>query len=155
MAHAPTPILETAFDGAWTADEATRFLAATATPMRLAANGASGFPILTPLWFEWTEGALWAAAKPDAAIVRALRKDPRATFEISIESPPYKGVRGRGLAEILPDGLPVLKRLLARYMAGRGERFQARLLAASPNEIAIRIRPNRLTSWDFSKRMAD
>lgn len=141
--------------GPWSMAETVAFIQTTNAPMRLAVNGASGFPILTPLWHIWIEGAVWAAAKPNSAIVRALRRDPRCAFDISIETPPYKGVRGRGHAQIETNGIPVLKRLLDRFMGAQAPVFQARLLHASTDECAIRIQTSQLTSWDFSKRMAD
>jgi nitroimidazol reductase NimA-like FMN-containing flavoprotein (pyridoxamine 5'-phosphate oxidase superfamily) len=139
--------------GPWGEAEIDGFLGSTAVPMRLAANTASGFPTVTPLWFLWQEGALWAACKPDAAIVKLLRQDGRCAFDISVETPPYCGVRGRGKAEVLPDGLAVLRPLLDRYVDERKRGFRAWLLARSEDECAIRIDPLRLTSWDFRKRM--
>lgn len=139
--------------GPWGEAEIDGFLGSTAVPMRLAANTASGFPTVTPLWFLWREQALWAAAKPDAAITRLLRKDGRCAFDISVEAPPYRGVRGQGTAEVLPYGLTVLRSLLDRYVDEEKEGFRAWLLARSADECAIRIEPFRLTSWDFRKRM--
>jgi hypothetical protein len=140
--------------GPWSAAQCIAFLHKTKAPMRLVANGASGFPLVTPLWHIWLDDALWAAAKPSSAIVRALRNDQRCAFEVSIETPPYQGVRGRGHAHIDVNGLNLLQRLLDRYMGAEAPMFQARLLQASQDECAIRIAPTRLTSWDFSKRMA-
>ncbi|MGZ0188079.1 MAG: pyridoxamine 5'-phosphate oxidase family protein [Alphaproteobacteria bacterium] len=141
--------------GPWSLAEAVAFMHETNAPMRLAVNGASGFPILTPLWHIWIEGALWAAAKPNSAIVRALRRDPRCAFDISIETPPYKGVRGRGHAKIETNGVSLLQRLIERYMGSEAPNFQARLLRSSKDENAICIQPTQLTSWDFSKRMGN
>ena len=140
--------------GPWDEAAIGAFLDETAVPMRLAANTASGFPTVTPLWFRWRERALWAAAKPDAAIVRLLRKDGRCAFDISIETPPYCGVRGRGVATVLPDGQQVLEALVDRFVGAEKPGFRAWLLARSQDECAIRIDPERLTSWDFRKRMA-
>ena len=139
--------------GPWAQEEVDRFLQSTAVPMRLAVNTGSGFPAVTPLWFRWQEGALWAACKPDAAIVRLLRKDGRCAFDISVETPPYYGVRGQGEAAILPEGLAVLQTLLDRYVGAEKPGFRQWLLARSQDECAIRIAPLKLTSWDFRKRM--
>lgn len=144
----------TSIRGPWSFDEAVAFIQETDVPMRLAVNGASGFPILTPLWHIWIDGAIWAAAKPNSAIVRALARDPKCAFDISIETPPYKGVRGRGHATLEANGLALLKRLLDRYMGEAAPTFQANLLRASNDECAICIQPEYMTSWDFSIRMA-
>ena len=139
--------------GPWNLDQIDRFLTSTAVPMRLAVNTGSGFPAVTPLWFFWQDGSLWAASKPDAAIVRLLRRDGRCAFDISPETPPYHGVRGRGMATVLADGLPMLRTLVERYMGSESPEFRAWLLGRSQDECAIRIEPIRLTSWNFRQRM--
>jgi hypothetical protein len=74
--------------GPWRKADVDGFLTSAAVPMRLAANTTSGFPTVTPLWFLWQEEALWAAAKPDAAIIKLLRNDGRCAFDISLETAP-------------------------------------------------------------------
>ena len=111
--------------GPWDWARTAAFLTTAVVPMRLAANAASGFPVVTPLWFCWEDGALWAAAQPDAKIVQHLGQDGRCAFDISIETPPYRGVRGRGHATIEADGFDRLKMLLARYLGGASPQFQS------------------------------
>jgi len=66
------------------------------------------------------------------------------------------GVRGHGHALIESNGKEVLEILLSRFMGDAAPNFRKRLLnAAQQGESAIRIRPERLTSWDFAKRMAE
>ena len=139
--------------GPWSEDEIGTFLETTSVPMRLAVNGAAGFPILMPLWFMWADNSFWAAMKPTAGLVQGLRRDGGCAFDVSIETPPYKGVRGRGTAEVIDDGLPVLKQLLQRYLGEGSARFQTWLLERSADECAIRITPETLTAWDFGARM--
>ena len=150
---ADTPVCP--LSGPWSEERVATFLATAAVPMRLAANTASGFPVVTPLWFVWSGRELWAASQPDTKIVQHLRRDGRCAFDISIEAPPYRGVRGRGRAAIEPGGLDTLKQLLARYFGEASPRFQEWLLARSADECAIRIVPERLASWDFSGRMGE
>ena len=140
--------------GPWRKADVDGFLTSAAVPMRLAANTTSGFPMVTPLWFLWQEEALWAAAKPDAAIIKLLRNDGRCAFDISLETAPYRGVRGKGMATVLPDGQRVLEALVDRYVGKEKPGFRAWLLARSIDECAIRIDLLRLTSWDFRKRMS-
>ncbi len=139
--------------GPWNWARTAEFLTTAVVPMRLAANTPSGFPVVTPLWFCWKGGVLWAASRPDAKIVQHLRRDGRCAFDISIETPPYRGVRGRGQATAEPDGLETLKGLLARYLGTASPQFQSWLLARSADECAICIVPERLTAWDFGGRM--
>jgi len=46
-----------------------------------------------------------------------------------------------------------LLRLLDRYLGSRDSGFATWLIERASTEVAIRIEPTWLTSWDFSKRM--
>ena len=146
---------EIALQGPWGMDEIASFLCNVHVPMRIAANGTSGFPMVTPVWHLWADGNIWAASRPSSALVRGLRGDPRCAFDISCEQPPYKGVRGRGIAEIEANGEYVLEQLLSRFMGATAPSFQARLLKAARDECAIRIRASGFTTWDVCRRMKD
>jgi nitroimidazol reductase NimA-like FMN-containing flavoprotein (pyridoxamine 5'-phosphate oxidase superfamily) len=142
--------------GPWSNDEVAAFLADAVIPLRLAVSSRSGAPLVLSLWFVAVDGALWCATRRDADVVRLLERDARCGFEIAADRPPYRGVRGRGSAKIVPeDGAAVLGRLLRRYGV-RPESRLARALTRDPaGEVALRIVPERITSWDFTARMAD
>lgn len=134
--------------------ELTRFLAETAVPLRLACLDRAGGPHVLSLWYLWQDDALWLATRPDAWVVERLRADPRCGFEIAGDAPPYRGIRGKGRAELLPErGEAVLGALVDRYLGGRDGRFARWLLARARDEIAIRIVPTRTSTWDYSRRM--
>ncbi len=139
--------------GPWSPDEASGFLQKSGVPIRLAVNGSTGFPIVMPLWYLWADASFWMAMKPGAGLIRLLRQDGRCGFDVSLETPPYKGVRGRGRAVVLDDGVPVLRQLLERYLGESSPEFQKWLLARSEDECAVRITPETMVSWDFSRRM--
>ena len=50
-------------------------------------------------------------------------------------------------------GEEILCRLLDRYLGSRETPLARWLLSRASQEVAIRIEPERLTSWDFSRRM--
>lgn len=65
-------------------------------------------------------------------------------------------MRGQGVASLHPErGAEVLRRLLARYGVAPDSRLACSLLAHAEREVAIRIAPEWMTSWDFAARMAD
>ena len=140
--------------GTWSDSQLDQFLQSTTVPMRIAANTLSGFPTVTPLWFIWQDQCLLAASRPNAGIVKILRRDGRCAFDISVERAPYKGIRGKGLASIVSDGLPTLKALHDRYLGNESPTFRNWLLERSQDECLIHINPVEITSWDFSRRMA-
>lgn len=142
--------------GPWTEPQITAFLADTIIPARIAVLTANGAPLVLSLWFLHRDGAIWCASNRKARVIEWLQKDPRCGFEIASEHPPYRGVRGQGRAELdAPGGAQVLNDLLARYRVPSQSKLGKMLAKESANEVAIRIVPDRMTSWDFSARMED
>lgn len=138
----------------WNLQEIERFLAAQRIPIRLACLTSGGGPIVCSLWYFWADDALWCATQQTARVVQYLDRNPRCGFEIAPESPPYKGVRGQGKATLSAErGGDVLSRLIDRYLGPDDTEFARWLLDRSASEVAIRIEPTWLTSWDFSRRM--
>ena len=61
---------------------------------------------------------------------------------------------GGGAVTLSPaDGPAVLLRLIDRYLHRRDSEFARWLIARQEAEVAVRIEPDWLTSWDFSARM--
>lgn len=142
-------------DGPWSAEQVAAHLEQAVIPLRLAVLGAAGAPLLLSLWFLPSEGALWCATSGKARVVHHLRRDPRCGFEVAADTPPYRGVRGQGRASLhAADGADILSRLLRRYRIAPDSRLARMLTARADQETAIRIDPDRVTSWDFSQRMA-
>ncbi|HIF98030.1 MAG TPA: hypothetical protein EYQ54_13575 [Myxococcales bacterium] len=81
--------------GPWPEAEVKTFLGDSRVPVRVASNSASGHPLLASLWLVPLEGSLWCATEQKAQILRRLASDPRCAFEVSVEAPPYLGVRAR------------------------------------------------------------
>jgi len=139
---------------AWSAAEMESFLRRTEIPVRLACLSVSGAPLLCSVWYVYDDGVIWCATQRSALLVKRLADDPRCAFEVAGDLPPYRGVRGQGSAVLSPaDGPAVLLRLIDRYLHRRDSEFARWLIARQENEVAVRIEPDWLTSWDFSARM--
>jgi hypothetical protein len=142
--------------GPWSPEKIERFLGEFRAPIRLACNGASGHPVLASLWFVPLDGKLWCATQRTASVGTHLSRDPRCAFEVSVEAPPYFGIRGRGLATLHDDrGEEVLRMLIDRYLEDSTSRLARFLLARVDHETAIAIEPQMLVSWDYRERMGD
>lgn len=151
MVHDPPIIRRTS---AWTADGIGRFLDDARIPLRLACVGGDGAPLLCSLWYLRHEDSLWCATQRSARLAGWLANDPRCAFEVAGDDPPYRGVRGQGEAELSDaEGPAVLGRLVDRYLGTRESAFARWLLSRQQDEVAIRIRPAWMTSWDFTRRM--
>ena len=141
--------------GPWSAEAIEQHLRDTVVPIRLASLGPDGFPLVLSLWFLYEDGALWCATQRSARLVQRLRRDARCGFEVAADQAPYRGVRGRAEAT-LDDarGAELLPRLIRRYLGATDAPLASWLLARAESEIALRLGRLRVSSWDFSKRMA-
>jgi hypothetical protein len=138
----------------WNKAEIAGFLAESCIPLRLAVTDSTGGPRVISLWFLPDADALWCATQATAQVVRFLGAEPRCGFEVAGDAPPYRGVRGTGIASLHPErGEDVLRRLLERYRIAPESPLATGLLAKADREVAIRIAPSRISSWDFSVRM--
>jgi len=142
--------------GPWSMDQVQQHLEHTVIPIRLGCLGPADGPRLLSLWFVHRESALWCATKDDADVTRFLHKDSRCAFEIARDEPPYRGVRGWGTASIVPErGAEILRLLLERYQGGTDTSLGKWLLSQADREVALRIEPERLVTWDFTERMQE
>ncbi len=154
MSSEPSPSIR--FSGPWNQARVQEFLAETRIPMRLAANTDSGFPIVLSVWFLPEEDELLAVVHQDARIAKRLKADARCAFEIAPDQPPYRGVRGQATASLDSDGAAaLLERLLDRYLSSTNSSLGRFLLARAEEELIVRLRPNWMASWDYSRRMED
>ncbi len=140
--------------GPYSGGQCATFIDETRVPMRLAVQTDGGFPVLLSLWVAREEGQLVAAVHRDAKIVRRLRDNPKCAFEIALNTPPYRGVRGQ--AHVRFDearGGEVLERLLLRYLGSLDSQLAEWLLSRREDELALVLEPVRIESWDYSARM--
>jgi len=145
----------TTYTGAWSREEAAAFLDDATIPVRLACRTPGGGLWMLSLWFRFSGGRLHCATGADADVVRYLEADPAVAFEVSTNDPPYKGVRGQGEATIEPDeDKELLRELIVRYLGDADAPPGPQLLDASREEVAVRIDPDRVYSWDFTARMS-
>lgn len=140
---------------AWDQPTIDAFLRATVIPVRLACSDADNVPLICSLWYLYDNEAIWCATQKSAAVVRLLEGQQQCGFEIAPEAMPYRGVRGQGKVTLLPDqGEAVLRRLIDRYLDKPDSDFANWLIKRADTEVAIKIQPDWLTSWDFGDRMS-
>ena len=139
----------------WSYEELSQFLADRTLPLRLGVNSASG-PLIVPLWYRYNQHGFWCAVHKDAQLVSILEHNPTCAIDVSTNDIPYRGVRGAGVATLNADrGAAMLQELIQRYLGGENSSLARWLLSRSEDELALRVQPTWLTSWDYSGRMAD
>jgi nitroimidazol reductase NimA-like FMN-containing flavoprotein (pyridoxamine 5'-phosphate oxidase superfamily) len=142
--------------GPWSVLEIRRFLEEVRVPVRLACNGTSGQPVLASLWVLPEDDHLWCATPRHSRIATLLYRDPACAFDVSLESVPYRGLRGQGRARLHDDrGEEILRRLIDRYLGKTKPRLARSLLSRAATETAIEIEPERLFTWDYTERMGE
>ncbi len=142
--------------GPWSQQEADEYLAASRYPIRLACNGADGFPRVVALWYRYSGGELHCVMHKQAQLLRLLRSRPFVGFDISPNEPPYHGVRGQGTAVMRPLGDDdTLVDMLNNYLGDTESKLAQWLLGRSDEEVLVSITPTRLFSWDYRERMED
>ncbi len=140
--------------GPWSQGEIDEYLTEATVPLRLACLGGDGFPRVVSVWYRYAAGRLYCVSHRDAPLVRLLERGDRVGFEVSPNEPPYRGVRGQGIAT-LQDGAggEELAGLLQRYLGGTDSDLAQWLLSRAEEETLITVEPLRLFSWDYSARM--
>jgi hypothetical protein len=142
--------------GPWNICQVRDFLDEAKIPLRIACQGSSGHPIIASLWCLREGDRLWCATQEDSSLAKLIGRDNKCAFEVSLESPPYRGVRGPGLASLHPErGAEILRALIERYHGRTDSRFAGLLLDRAETEVAVQIEPQNFLTWDFDKRMKD
>jgi hypothetical protein len=130
------------------------FLTDEVIPVRLATTGRTG-AMVQSMWFDYRDGFIWCSTQADSILVRRLRHDPRAGFEVAPDAPPYHGVRGRAITDIVHLGAAdVLDRLIDKYLDDPTSNLARWLRSRRTTEVALRLNPLTMHSWDYSARMS-
>lgn len=139
--------------GPWDEAKIRSYLNTTCIPIRLASSGQVS-PMVQSLWYLFDDDALWCCTQADSVVAKRLRKNPNCGFEISADQPPYRGIRGTGLAHLIaPEAAGLLPKLFERYSISSDSQLATWLLSRVDQEVAIRIDHLKITSWDYSNRM--
>jgi len=145
--------MPTVRSGPWSPDAIADYLAGIAIPIRLATVGKH-FPLVQSLWFLYENDELLCCTQHDSVLASRLKRDHHVGFEISADTPPYRGVRGKGRARIEHGtAAEVLPRLVAKYLGSEPTDFSTWLLSRLDSEVVVRISDLSVTSWDYSSRM--
>jgi PPOX class probable F420-dependent enzyme len=115
---------------------------------KLAVTRADGRPHVTPVWFVLDGDDVIFNTGATSLKGRALGRDPRASFCVDDDTPPFSFVVVEGIAELSEDVdtmLPWSTAIGGRYMgADEAERFGRR--NAAPGELLVRLRPTHVVA---------
>jgi len=141
-----------------TPDEVTAFLDAERT-VRVATNGTNG-PHATPLWYLWDDsdgdGVMWLTSLSRSQRWTDLMADPRIAAVVDAGHDDYTQLRGvelRGSVEVVGEvprtGEPHPE--LERVEQAFADRYTGGHVGIDGRHAWLRLRPEKITSWDFRK----
>ncbi len=138
-------------------EEAERFLESKLN-LQLATNDEQCNPNIQPVWFYYDKDGekLLITTSKSAKKTQNLRNRPSVYFSIGDENPPYKGVKGRGIATIIEDPkriVPQGDRISLKYL-GTLDHPIAKMISDLSNKgenVLVEISPKFFSTWDYGK----
>ena len=140
---------------AWDQSGIFSFLNENTIPIRLAVI-QDKHPLICSVWFSVDAETLVMScvSHGKSQLVKSLMADPRVGFEIALNEPPYKGVRGKGNARLTQENVSnTLHEVIVRFLGSTDSYLARWLLGRAEQEYVIKITPNWITAWDYSERM--
>lgn len=136
-------------------EEQARFLAETKTIV-LSSIDRHGYPHSVAMWYIVEDGCCLMTTYAKSQKVVNLRRNPKVALlaESGETYDALKGVLIRGHAELIEDTnlcLSVLKRVHQKMMGAMPDGIEDALLAQARKRVAIKVVPQRVSSWDHSK----
>jgi PPOX class probable F420-dependent enzyme len=136
-------------------DEIAAFVEQSRTAT-MATIGPTGTPHVVAMWFAVLDGEIWFETKAQAQKTQNLRRDRRITvmLEAGHTYDTLRGVSIEGQAEVVDDpdalwrvGLSVWERYTGPY----SEEMRPFVELMLNKRVAVRVRPERIRSWDHRK----
>jgi PPOX class probable F420-dependent enzyme len=141
-----------------TREEAERFLESKLN-LQIATIDEKGEPNIQPVWFYYDKdrGKLLITTSKLAKKTQNLRRKPTVYFSVDDENPPYKGVKGKGIATIVEEDLnrivPQADRISMKYL-GTLDHPVAKTITDSAMKgevVLVEISPKFFSTWDYGK----
>ena len=135
----------------FTAVERDAFLSAPGVA-RLSSLNPDGTIHTVPVWFRFDGRDIVIGTQLVTRKVRNIERDPNVTVLVDNQAPPFQGVLIYGRAELDHDDV-VAKRveIFGQHMPVEHAEGLATGLASRYTPVIIRVRPDRITSWDYTK----
>jgi nitroimidazol reductase NimA-like FMN-containing flavoprotein (pyridoxamine 5'-phosphate oxidase superfamily) len=132
-----------------TPEELHHFLTTGAIFAKIATIDTDGWPMVSPVWYEWDGSSFLIVSKERTSIVRNLRQENRCGLLVDNPTLPYKRVSVRGTTEFLPDDFDwetPARRMALRYIGEEGLSY-AEATFNFPR-VPFRVWPQEMSTWN-------
>ena len=123
-----------------------------ATIATLGSRNPDGTVHMAPAWFKYGDGCILIGTQKISRKARNVGRDNRVTVLIDIQEPPYKGVLIYGTAELEEENaIAERTSIFERHFPHDRAEKMVQGLAGQFDQVVIRIRPDRIVSYDYAK----
>ena len=134
-----------------TPDERDTFLTSGAIFAKIATTMADGWPVVSPVWFEWRARDLTflVVSKSRTSMVQNLHRDPRCGVLVDNPELPYKRVSVLGEAEFLSedfDWIAPARKMVERYIGAAGMAYAESTFGFAREPFLVHAR--KMTTWN-------
>ena len=140
-----------------TKEEAEKFLE-NKLNLQLATIDEQGDPNIQPVWFYYDKDGekLWVNTSKFAKKTQNILKRSTIYFSIDDENPPVRGVKGKGIANIIDDlktVVPLGEKISLKYL-GTLDHPIAKMISEDSKKggvVLVEINPKFFSTWDYGK----
>lgn len=120
---------------------------------RLGSLNPDGTIHLAPVWFSYDEnGHILVGTQDLTRKARNVKHNPKVSVLVDTQEPPYKGILIYGQAELdYVDAATKRVAIFEKYLPAEQAREIVGNLASRYTQVIIRIRPDRIISFDYAK----
>jgi len=119
---------------------------------RVATVRPDGTPHVTPVWYIWENNELLIPIMKGSIKESNIRQNSKVATTIDSDTSPHRAVIIEGTARIEGElSGEIEMRFYRRYLKSEDIERYIEYVHATSETLLIRIRPQRITSWDYSK----
>lgn len=119
---------------------------------RLSSLNPDGTIHIASVYFKYDHGEILIGTQDISHKIRNIKNNPNVTVLIDNQEAPFRGVLIYGVATLeYEDVIAKRASIFSRYMSAEDAQNSASDLANRFQSVVVRIKPRKVTSYDYSK----
>lgn len=118
---------------------------------RVATVKPDGSPHVTPVWYLWENNQLLISVMKGSVKEGNIKQNNKVAVTVDSNTAPNKGVIIEGTAKIEELREEIQRRICQRYLKTENIDKYLEWSRGKYQSILIRIHPEKITTWDYSK----